>query len=239
MIFKRIGMYLKFLRSLFHLNIGVLFGMWKLTKLPQPIITIFGGSRLPIDSHYAKIIYKISQKLAAEGYSILTGGGPGIMAAANLGATEYANGNGNHHKKTISMGIGVVRLESYNKYAQDFISQPYFFTRKWLLVRNSVGFIVGPGGFGTMDELSEVLTLLQTHHMQKTPVVIIGKEYWEPMIDWVKNKALKNDLITLKDVDLISITDDPDEAVQIIKNFCLTSEATPGYCALPNKNVMK
>jgi len=118
------------------------------------------------------------------------------------------------------MGIGVARLGGANKHVQEFFTLPYFFARKWLLVRNAAGFIVGPGGFGTLDELSEILTLIQTHNMPNTPIVLIGKEYWQPFLDWVYNSALKHHCITEEDAKLLNLTDDPDEACRIITSKC-------------------
>jgi len=232
MFWQRIKMYLKFLKSIVKINAGLLSGMWKLTKLPQPIITVFGSARLPEDHKYSKIIFETTKKLAANGFSILTGGGHGLMEAANLGAILSKD----HTKNTItSMGIGVLKLGERNRFIQKFIIMPYFFTRKWLLVRNSVGFIIGPGGFGTLDELSEVLTLIQTHNMQKIPIVLIGRDFWLPILDWIKNQVLANKLIAPKDLELISaITDDPDEALETINKACLTCHSTPANYSKPS-----
>ncbi|MCK4265391.1 TIGR00730 family Rossman fold protein [Candidatus Babeliales bacterium] len=218
MFFKRVAMYLRFLRSMFRVNKGLLWGMWKLTKLPQPAITVFGGTKLPVSHPTAKIISALTKKLAHAGFSIITGGGPGIMEAANLGALEHAN-----HKKKPSfttIGIGLTQLQTFNKYVQDNIIQPYFFTRKWLLVRYSVGFIVGPGGFGTLDELTEVLTLIQTHQMPKTPVVLINKSYWQPFLNWVHEHPLKEKLLSKKDAHILTIADTAEEAFEIIQKNC-------------------
>ena len=189
-------MYLHFLKSLFRINRGLLRGMWKLTKLPQPTITVFGGSRIPKEDPHSQIICKLAKKLAEKGYSIITGGGPGIMEAANLGAVEYANQKKKKESnKIVTMGIGVARLGKANKYVQEYIKLPYFFIRKWLLTHNAVGFVVGPGGFGTLDELAEILTLIQTHSMPKTPIVLIGIKYWKPFLNWIYDSALKNKLL--------------------------------------------
>ena len=231
----RLKYYFEFLGSLWRVNWGLLTGMWKLTRLPQPTITVFGGTQLAADSEFADKICAITKKLAGAGFSILTGGGPGVMRAANLGAYETANTHGEPHKHgengreqrrhMISMGIGLETLpQDPNKYTQDFIVTPYFFTRKWLLVRYAVGFVVGPGGFGTLDELSEVLTLIQTHHMPQTPVVLIGTEYWAPLLQWVNERALRDGLLTKEDAALIHVTDDVDEAFTFIKSQCLGHE---------------
>jgi len=114
--------------------------MWKLTKLPQPAITIFGGTKLPSTHPASKTIRILAEKLVSHGFSIITGGGPGIMEAANFGAIEHLKKDGESH--LVSIGIGVSNVQPFNKYVQGHIIQPYFFTRKWLLVRAAVGFVV-------------------------------------------------------------------------------------------------
>ncbi len=240
---KRLKYYGQFLKSLFRVNRGLLSGMWKLTKLKQPVITVFGGTRLQSDSIHSQRICELAKKLAGSGFSILTGGGPGIMEAANLGAFESKN-----HKKSaeeekqhqirvdqreiISMGISLEKLaQDPNKYAGEIITLPYFFTRKWLLVRYAAGFVVGPGGFGTLDELAEVLTLIQTLHMPRTPVVLIGVDYWQPLIDWIHDRALRDQLLTAEDAAIIACTDDVEEAFALITSKCTGFEE----CALTAK----
>lgn len=235
MIFARLKRYLSFLGSLFRVNVGLLRGMWKLTKMSQPIITFFGGSRLSQEDPHSEIICQIAKRLAQKGFSVITGGGPGIMEAANLGAVEYVNSKGKKERKRIvTMGIGVARIGKANKYVQEYIRLPYFFIRKWLLVRNAVGFVVGPGGFGTLDELAEVLTLIQTHHMSRTPIVLIGVKYWKPFLDWIEESPLKNKLLEKKDAALLNLTDDADEAFRIITTTC-TSESVTGISAKPTE----
>ena len=231
-MFERLKIYLHFLRSLFRLNISLLSGMWRLTKLPQPAITFFGGTKLEPDSSHAQQISEIAKRLALKGFSIITGGGPGIMEAANLGAFETTNHTHIPNEiaekggvKIVSMGIGLEGLESSNKYVQESVKMRYFFARKWLLVRYSVGFVVGPGGFGTLDELAEILTLIQTHRMPRTPVVLIGSEYWQPFLDWVNQRALRDRLLKPEDAAIILVTDSVDEAYSLITTRCTGFEA--------------
>ncbi len=232
MFFTRLKKYLHFLRSIFRVNVGLFRGMWKLAKISQPTITFFGGSRLSLEDPHSVVVCQLARMLAQKGFSIITGGGPGIMEAANLGAVEYANSKGKQKEKLVTMGIGVARIGGANKYVQEYIRLPYFFIRKWLLVRNAVGFVVGPGGFGTLDELAEVLTLIQTYHMPKTPIVLIGKKYWKPFLDWVEKSPLKSGLLTAKDAALLNITDDVDEAFKMITMAC-TAESVCGIEAKP------
>jgi uncharacterized protein (TIGR00730 family) len=223
---KRLREYRKFLKSLFKINIRLLWGMWKLTKLPQPAITVFGGARIPLDSIHAKMALELGKKLAADGFSIITGGGPGIMAAANQGAIEYLKEckiNGNTCKnEVVSAGIGLLRLnmEQANPYLQENIVMSHFFSRKWLLVRYSVGFIVFPGGFGTLDELFEVVTLIQCNRMAKVPIVLMDSSYWYPLIEWIDHRAIPYQLINPEDKNIITVADSVEEAHKIIKERC-------------------
>lgn len=199
-------------------------GMWKLTLLPQPAITVFGGSRIQRDSPHAQKAQKLAKLLVSKGYSILTGGGPGIMEAANAGAIEclkdcvFPPEKKPTPKTIVSAGITLVRLnkEQVNPYVQDAIVMDHFFARKWLLVRYAVGFVFFPGGFGTLDELFEVVTLIQTHHMKRVPLILIDTHYWEPLMRWIYERALKNNLIEKKDAHLFLVLDSVEEAVEII-----------------------
>ncbi|MFH1831916.1 MAG: TIGR00730 family Rossman fold protein [bacterium] len=224
-IFTRLGYFFKDLKSLLILNVRLISGMWRLTKLPHPIVTVFGGSRITPDSPYARKAQYLTKMLAAEGYSIVTGGGPGIMEAANKGAMDHLR---ECHlgdwecPPILSAGIGLVRLnkEKANPFVQENIIEEYFFARKWLLVRYSTAFVIFPGGFGTLDELFEIVTLAQTDHMQKAPIILMESHYWQPIIDWAETRALKENLITLEDIKLIQVVDDSETAFEIInKSF--------------------
>jgi uncharacterized protein (TIGR00730 family) len=241
---QRLTYYCYFLRSLFRINWGLLTGMWKLTRVHQPAVTFFGGSRLSSTAKISQTIIELAQNLAHEGFSIITGGGPGVMEAANYGAAIHAQ----HHaqeesvlkqKRITSMGIGIAKIDIINPYVQDFIVQPYFFTRKWLLVRYSMAFVVGPGGFGTLDELGEILTLIQTHSMPAMPIILLDTQYWKPLQDWIYNSALKEKLITENDAKLIYVTDSAQEALERIKEFHNMHGQKPeqvGITAPPKKN---
>ena len=228
MWFYRLRMYGKFLKSLALINFRLLWGMWKLTKLPQPAVTIFGSARLPFDSINGERACALAKKLTLGGFSIITGGGPGIMEAANRGSYEAADelklvkkkGAG---KRVPSLGIGLTRLnvERANPYLHDYIVMEHFFSRKWLLTRYSVGFAIFPGGFGTMDELYELLTLIQTKRMPKYPIVLIDKKYWEPHHKVVHELMIEHGLISPGDDKIVDgITDDIDEAYDIILEGC-------------------
>lgn len=228
-MFLRLYKYGKFLKSLFETNIRLIWGMWRLTKLPQPAITVFGSARTPFDNIHAKKACALAKKLTLDGFSIITGGGPGIMEAANKGAYEATlelgikTKKGRTRRKT-SFGIGLTRLtkESTKRpYVHDYITMEHFFARKWLLVRYSIGFIVFPGGFGTMDELFEVITLMQCERMKRFPIVLFEKAYWEPLRKLVQEKMLSRNLIGKRDEKIITaITNDVDEAYEVIKKHC-------------------
>lgn len=230
---KRLYYYAKFLKSLFQTNVRLIWGMWRLLKLPQPSITVFGSARLDVDSPYAKKACALSKKLSIGGFSIITGGGGGIMEAANRGAFEAAQELGIKYKKSKripkrTLGIGLTRLnqERPNKYVQDNIVLEHFFARKWLLVRYSIGFVVFPGGFGTMDELFELMVLVQCERMKKVPIILFGKNFWEPLGREMISKMLKRGLINKSDRNIIfAITDDVDEAYKIISKYCKRSES--------------
>jgi uncharacterized protein (TIGR00730 family) len=226
MLYRRLSEYFRFLKSLWRTVVRLIWGMWKLTALPHPAITIFGGSRVAVDSEIAKKTAQLTKLLAADGFSIITGGGPGIMEAANLGAMEHlkeCEHNGvkciNH---VVSAGIGLLRLnqDKVNPYVQKYIAMEHFFSRKWLLVRYSVGFIVFPGGFGTLDELFEIVTLIQCNRMAKLPVILFDRLYWSPLIDWIETRAMKYKFIGESDAAIIYVTDSVQDAYELIKKSC-------------------
>jgi len=219
MFFQRFSMTVRIFFRLFRVVLQVVSGAWRLFDMQKPFVSIFGGARLSQESEYAAKANELAQKLVDYNISVLTGGGPGVMYAANCGAQKPANGG-----KGRSIGIGVRDLgEGRNPCVQEYFELDYFFARKWLLTRYSSAFIIFPGGFGTLDELSEVLTLIQTKKLSRVPIVLFGKEYWKPFIKWVTDEAVAHDLIEKDDLKLFTITDDIDEAVNIIHTWCKNS----------------
>ena len=167
--------------------------------------------------------------LVEDDISVLTGGGPGIMEAASCGAVP-TKGTGR------SMGIGVKDLgEGKNPCVQEYFILNYFFARKWLLTHYSKAFVVFPGGFGTLDELAEILTLIQTKQLARAPIILIGKEYWAHFMIWVKGEALKHGTVVQEDINLFSVTDNLEEAFCIAKGACEPFKTV----SLKNKNVDK
>lgn len=192
----------------------LLYGMWRIGGLKPPIVSIFGGARLKQTDYYALKAHELAQRLVNADVSVLTGGGPGIMQAANCGAIYAPQAKGR------SIGIGVRDLgELPNQCMQEYMILNQFWARKWLLTRYSVAFVVFPGGFGTLDELSEVLTLMQTGRVKPVPIVLVGTEYWRLFMDWCQ-EALSHGTILQKELDLLFVTDDFEEVFNHTLNIC-------------------
>lgn len=189
-------------------------GFEKLAKI-GPCVSIFGSARTKNNHPYYKMAEEIAAKLVRHGYGIITGGGPGIMEAGNKGA--YKEGG-----KSVGLNI-VLPFEQFdNPYidSDKLISFDHFFVRKVMFVKYAQGFIVMPGGFGTLDELFEALTLIQTKKIGRFPIVLVGTEYWSGLMDWVRNTMLsRENNINEEDLDLVNIVDTADEAVKVIDDF--------------------
>jgi len=175
-----------------------------------PGVSVFGSARTKPRSPHYKLGVEVGKKLVGAGFSVITGGGPGIMEAANRGATQ-AGGN------SIGLNIQLPFEQKENPYVGHGIEFHYFFCRKVMFVKYSVAFVILPGGFGTMDELFESLTLIQTQRILPFPVVLMGKKYWSGLVRWLKNSMLENGCISPADLNIIHQTDDPDEAVAIVR----------------------
>lgn len=178
-----------------------------------PCVSIFGSARLPQDDYYYKMATEIAEKITKIGFGVITGGGPGIMEAGNRGAS----GNG----KSIGLNIDLPFEQHFNPYIDKGYSLDfdYFFVRKVMFVKYSQGFIVLPGGFGTLDELSEALTLIQTNKIGRFPIVLVGSDFWSGLLDWFTNTLLKKGLIAEADLKLFRVVDTADDAVAHIKAF--------------------
>ncbi|MEM6879445.1 MAG: TIGR00730 family Rossman fold protein [Bacteroidota bacterium] len=180
-----------------------------------PCVSIFGSARTKPDHPYYELSRSIGKKLAEEGYGVVTGGGPGIMQAGNQGASE---GNGS----SVGLNIDLPFEQSSNPYIDPDldINFRYFFVRKVMLVKYAQAFVCCPGGFGTLDELFEVLTLIQTKKITLVPVILVGRSFWGGMREWIGEVMLeKNHNISPKDMDLIPIVDTADEVLEIIRTF--------------------
>jgi uncharacterized protein (TIGR00730 family) len=190
-----------------------------------PCVSIYGSARTPEDNAYYQLAEKLAARLAQEGFGIITGGGPGIMEAGNKGA---------HHMNGKSVGLNIEL--PFEQYANPYIDQDklinfkYFFVRKVMLVKYAQAFIFMPGGFGTLDELFEALTLIQTHKIERVPVILMGSDFWKGLLSWIDKTVLKMaGNISAEDMDLFFVTDDVDAAVQHVSEFYTTSHLRPNF----------
>jgi uncharacterized protein (TIGR00730 family) len=202
--------------KLLRVSIQIVRGYYRLNAVPQPLVSIFGAARARLDERYAETAKELAGLFSKEGISVITDGGQGIMEAANCGV------NVRQGTKGFSIGIGVRSLANERNMCVDqFFMLDYFFARKWLLTHYSTAFIVFPGGYGTLDELMEVLTLIETKTMEPVPIVLMGKDYWTPFVNWLKRDVLGHKYIDPSNLELFVLTDDPQEAFEIAKNICL------------------
>lgn len=174
-----------------------------------PAVTVFGSARMPRQDRYYKMAVDLARELARHDLAIITGGGPGIMEAANRGAAE-AKG------RSVGLNIQLPREQASNRYVNIPINFHYFFSRKVCFVKYSIGFIFMPGGYGTLDEFFELVTLVQTERIPLYPLVLIGREFWQGLVRWMKGTLLDRGYISPEDLDLFTLTDDPQEAVEAI-----------------------
>ncbi|RIA09480.1 hypothetical protein OE09_1318 [Flavobacteriaceae bacterium MAR_2010_72] len=199
-------------------------GYEKLSKI-GPCVSIFGSARTKPDNKYYKLAEEIAKKIVDHGYGVITGGGPGIMEAGNKGA---------HIGGGTSVGLNIeLPFEQHdNPYidSDKSLDFDYFFVRKVMFVKYSQGFVVMPGGFGTLDEMFEALTLIQTNKIEKFPIILVGTEFWEGLLDWVKSTLLgKFNNISEKDLDLIHVVDSAEEVLQILDTFYKEFRLSPNF----------
>ena len=179
-----------------------------------PCVTVFGSARFREDQPYYQLGRQVGAELAHAGFTVMTGGGPGIMEAANRGAREAGG-------RSIGCNIVLPHEQQANPYIDDCVTFRYFFVRKVMLVKYSYAFVVLPGGFGTLDETFECATLIQTAKIRQFPLVLMGREYWQPLLDLVQNTFVRAGTIDAKDAQLLRVTDSPVEAVSWIKDVAL------------------
>lgn len=180
--------------------------------LPEvyPAVTIFGSSRAKPKSPYYKTTVKVARLLVENGFNVISGGGPGIMEAANKGAAEAGG-------KSVGLHIQLPNEQKPNKYANVRLGFKYFFIRKVMFVKYAVAYIIIPGGFGTLDELFEALTLIQTKRIKYFPIILMDSQFWNGLLDWVKNTLIKENTVSKSDFDIFNVVDTPEEAINIIK----------------------
>lgn len=199
-------------------------GFEKMARI-GPCVSIFGSARTKPDHKYYKAAEEIAAKLVRHGYGVITGGGPGIMEAGNKGANSQGG-------KSVGLNIDLPFEQNNNMYIDrdKSIDFDYFFVRKVMFVRYSQGFVVLPGGFGTMDELFEALTLIQTNKIGRFPIVLVGKEYWSGLVDWLKDVMLNMESnISDGDLDLFHMVDTATEAVDVIDEFYNKYNLSPNF----------
>lgn len=189
-----------------------------LAKVRMPMVTVFGSARVGPESVLYKQSYALGKMLAEHGVSVITGGGPGVMDAATCGA--YA-GKDPQEKMLNTLGIAVTGVDaSFVSRCSNVVWVDNFFIRKWMLVRYSLGIVVFPGGFGTLDELSDVLNYMKHKRIPLIPMIFIGVDYWQPLIDWMNMSALKEGYIKSEYLNFFKVTDSIDEACKIIIDVC-------------------
>jgi uncharacterized protein (TIGR00730 family) len=176
----------------------------------HPAVSIFGSTRAkPEDEVYQKA-ERIGQLLAENGFGVITGGGPGVMEAANKGASSAGG-------KSIGLNIELPLEQRPNPYSNINLKFRYFFVRKVMFVKYAMAYVILPGGFGTLDELLESITLIQTHKIRPFPVILVGSKYWKGLLDWIKEVVLKEGKISPSDLEILQVLDEPEEIIRIIK----------------------
>jgi len=196
-------------------------------KLSQigPCVSIFGSARTKPDMKYYKLAEKVAKKIVDNGYGVITGGGPGIMEAGNKGA-HLAGGT------SVGLNIDLPFEQHDNPYIDNdkSLDFDYFFVRKVMFVKYSQGFVVMPGGFGTLDELFEAITLIQTHKIDKFPIILVGTEFWGGLVDWIKTTLLDSfNNISAADIDLVQVVDTEDEVIEILDKFYDEYNLSPNF----------
>jgi uncharacterized protein (TIGR00730 family) len=188
-------------------------------------VSIIGSARISPEHRYYKLAQQTSYEIAKAGFTVITGGGSGIMEAANKGATAAGG-------KSVGLNIELPKEQTPNSYQNISLHYRYFFVRKVMFLKYAHGFVVFPGGYGTLDEFSESLVLIQTLRQASFPVILMGRDYWKGLIDWISDKMLQEKCIEPKDLNVFSMSDDPTEAVKIIVRF--RESAAPSGLQLPS-----
>ena len=199
-------------------------GYEKLSKI-GPCVSIFGSARTKPGEEYYELSEEVAFKLTQNGYGVITGGGPGIMEAANKGAKE-------NNGRSVGLCIELPFEQFDNVYIDDDkkIDFDYFFVRKVVFMKYSQGFVVMPGGFGTLDELFEAITLIQTHKIEKFPIILVGSNFWSGLLSWIKQTLLKEtNNISEKDLDLIHVVDTKEEVIEILEQFHKSYGLSPNF----------
>jgi uncharacterized protein (TIGR00730 family) len=198
-IFKIIGEFVEGVESLYDIG---------------PAVSIFGSARISPDDPFYKTAEKLSAVLVKNGFAVITGGGGGIMEAANKGATKAGG-------KSIGLNIILPREQKPNRYSNIKVEFNYFFIRKVMFIKYASAYIIMPGGLGTLDELFEAATLIQTQRIKPLPIILVGSDYWSGLMDWIRIQLVKTSKISPEDMDIFQIMDSPDEIVKAIKKVVI------------------
>ncbi len=183
-------------------------------------VSIFGSARTPVDHPMYQAAEQVSRLISDAGFAVITGGGPGIMEAGNKGGMAG-------HSKSVGLNVRLPNEQMANVYQDLSLDFRYFFVRKLMFVKYAVGYVIFPGGFGTMDELFESLTLMQTAKIRRFPVVLYGASYWRGLVDWLKNTMCEQGYVSPEDFDLFHVVNDPAEARNVITDFCAKAKEQP------------
>jgi uncharacterized protein (TIGR00730 family) len=184
-------------------------GFQAVDSIDRPAVAVFGSARVLHDSPIYDAAREVGKCFAEKGFAVVTGGGPGVMEAANRGARDAGG-------LSVGFNIRLPHEQLANSYCDISLTFKHFYARKTMFVKAAEGFVVFPGGFGTMDELFEALTLIQTGKIEHFPLVLVDSDYWEEMLDWVREELLEDGMIAAADLELMTVTDDPLEAVSIV-----------------------
>jgi uncharacterized protein (TIGR00730 family) len=234
-MFKKLKRTLKITCSFLRATFQAAHGAYRLSSLPDPIVTVFGGTKFEEGSVYFKQAHELANKLVDNNISVISGGGVGIMHAVNCGAAHdmpLGDGHTDGCKqcerrcgacRTMGIGISGIPQERLNPCVGKPIIVDYFFVRKFLMMNFSCGFVVFPGGLGTMDELSEIFNLIYVKKLPEVPIILFDVEYWKNYLTWLKF-VHKERVVSHKGVSLITVTDDVDNAVSILKKHCLENK---------------
>ncbi|HSS81979.1 MAG TPA: TIGR00730 family Rossman fold protein [Gaiellaceae bacterium] len=187
-------------------------GFRAVERIDRPAITVFGSARITEDNPEYAEAREVGRLLGEAGFAVVTGGGPGVMEAANRGARDAGG-------LSVGFGIELPHEQALNPYLDIALTFKHFYARKTMFVKAAEGFVIFPGGFGTLDELFEALTLIQTGKVLHFPVILFGSEYWRPLLDWIKGRLQADGLISPEDLDLLELTDDPVRAVAMQLEF--------------------
>lgn len=190
-----------------------------------PCVSVFGSARLKPGDKYYELAVKVANKIVEQGYGVITGGGPGIMEAGNKGA-HLGGGT------SVGLNIDLPFEQHFNPYidSDKNLNFDYFFVRKVMFVKYSQGFVVMPGGFGTLDELFEAITLIQTHKIDKFPIILVGKEFWSGLINWIKSTLSEQfKTVSPEDLDLIAVVDTEDEVIELLDQFYNQFDLSPNF----------